>query len=130
MSADKMQKWAERLFEAKKVESLAKQVRIEIEEKLAILVETPERGSKTVALENGLKVTVERGLSYKADHKALASVDIGDYAGTDADPRRMKPDFSEGAYEKMRTLNPAIFKLLSQHVTTTPKKASVTLKLG
>ena len=127
---------AKDLFAAKRSEDEAKTKRIAAEEAIAALVETDDNGSKTMACGEGLKVVVKRSLSYDADVEIIRGINFGNYKDTTAYPLKLVPaqaasyEFDEAAYEKLRTLNPTIFALVAQHVTTKPRKVSVTLKLG
>ncbi len=124
---DELNILAKRLFDARRIEEDAKKARIEAEEALAALVETGERGSKTVDAGDGLKATVTRGLNYKADIAAIRALNVPDL------PLKFKPasyELAGPAYEALRESNPALFKAIAQHVTTTPKKVSVELKLA
>lgn len=123
---------AQKLYVAKRAEDAAKQERIEVEEQIAALVETPENGSKTVDAGDGIKVTVKRGLSYKADVDAMRTLDIPE----DRLPLKFVPPvpagyaFDEKAYEKLQTADPGVFTKLAAIVTTTPRKVGVTIKIA
>ena len=119
---------ADKLFITKRAEDAAKKERILIEEEIAKLVETGDNGSKTVDVGDGVKVTVKRSLSYEADVEAIRSLDIP----SDMTPVRLIPQewaFDEKKYEKLRESDPDIWKSISVHVSTHPRKVSVTLKL-
>lgn len=124
------------LYEAKKEEDSATAVRIGIEEQIAALVETGDNGSKTVDAENGLKVTVKRGMIYKADVAAIRDIGDQDLPSGVALPLKFVPpqpagyEFDEKAYEKMRELSPTAFALVAKHVEVKPRKVSVSLKLA
>ena len=121
---------AKDMFEAKRAEDEAKTKRIAAEEAIAALVETDDNGSKTVACGEGLKVTVKRALSYDADVEAIRALEIEKHPVTYVAPVGARFEFDFRAYEEMREKDPEAFKLVAQHVTTKPRKASVTLKLG
>jgi hypothetical protein len=117
---------AVQLYDAKKREDSAKKERVAIEEAIAAIVETPENGSKTVEA-GDLKVVVKCALSYEADVEAIRDIDATDL------PLELIPaewSFDEKAYEKLRTDNPNLFAAIAKHVTVTPRKVSVTLKLA
>lgn len=109
------------LATAKHAEAEAKITRIQAEEAILAAVELPEKGSKTFAAP-GLKLTVQTGLNYKADITAVERID-SDFVKT-------KKELDERAYEDTRVNNPELFAKLSQHVVVTPKKPTLTLKLG
>jgi len=123
-----LQKLAEELFDAKRKEEGAKKARIAVEEKIIALVPSESaKGSKTVDTENGVKIVVTRGLSYKADIDAIRKLTA------EALPLKFIPEayeLDEPAYEKLRESNPNLFALVAKHVTTKPKKTSVELKLA
>jgi hypothetical protein len=119
------------LYDAKKGENEFKAVRISLEEQIAELVETKENGSKTVDAGEGLKVTVKRALGYKADMDGLIAAARA--MDTDVAPIKVVPEsleFDEKVYENLREENPGLFSEFAKHVTVTPKKVSVTLKLA
>jgi plasmid stabilization system protein ParE len=120
---------AGKLFDAKRAEDAAKKVRIECEEAIAALVETPENGSKTVDAGDGLKVVVKRAIGYFADVEAIRGLDISE----DILPVTLVPSsytFNERAYESLRDVRPDLFAKIAKHVETKPRKVSVTLKLA
>lgn len=94
---------------------------VEIEEQITPLVETPEEGSKTLKLTNGLKVTVERGYNYRVKAKEMLEA-LGDDA-----PLRVKMELDKTAYRKLKDTDPVGFMQAAEFVTATPKKTSVTL---
>lgn len=94
---------------------------VEIEELIAPLVETPEEGSKTLKLTNGLKVTVERGFNYRVKAKEMLEA-LGDDA-----PLRTRLELDKTAYRKLKDTDPVGFMQAAEFVTVTPKKTSVTL---
>jgi len=63
---DKLWELATQFRLAKIEEDLAKKKRIAVEDQIATLIPSKADGQKTVTLKNGTKVTVKRGLSYKA----------------------------------------------------------------
>jgi len=115
------------LRKAKETEEQAKKNRINLEELVAKLVPTSETESKTVVASDGTKVTVKRGLSYKADLDGIG------YACNEAKlaiPITSKTThvLDVAGYEWYKTNDPAFFSQLAQYVTVTPRKVSVTLK--
>jgi hypothetical protein len=127
----KLAYFASRLITAKSTEESAKQQRIRIEEKLAELIPGPERGQKTVTLENGIKITVERGFNYKADTAGIDGICKGD----NTQPDRFAPiktktttELDVTGYEWYRDNDSEFFGMLSQFVTVTPKKVAVQVK--
>lgn len=110
------------LFSAKKAEAEAKEKRIAIEEAIASRVETPEDGSKTVPLEDGVKVTVKRTLLYKADIEAIRAMELPN------PPLKMVPakyELDKKLYEAIKDDTPELQGL----VVVTPGKPSVTIKM-
>lgn len=127
---DQLQALAGQLFDAKRREDAAKKERIEVEEKIAALVATPENGSKTVDAGNGIKVTVKRALGYKADVDAIRALDLGGVAQV---PVKLVPAsyaFDEKAYEQLLAEHPSLAAQFAEHVTVVPRKVSVTMKLA
>ncbi len=114
------------LYDARKREDAAKQERIEIEEKIASIVETPDNGSKTVDAGNGLKVTVKRSLNYKADMDGIITLD----GIVSSLPIKTKREFDAKAYEEIREKSPKDFAQLAKFVMVSQAKTSVTLKLA
>jgi len=115
---------AKELYHARATEATAKDKRIEIEEELALLVETSENGSKTVDAGDGLKVVVKRALTYKANVDAIADVCPEVLSTT------VKITLNAKAYENLRDVSPSLFSSVSEYVETKPRKVAVTLKLG
>lgn len=112
---------------AKREEDEAKSRRIDIEEQIARLISTPENGSKTVQAGAGLKVTVKRALSYKADINAIRALNL------EESPVKLVPakwEFDQNKYESIILDNPKLANELSNHVTVTPRKVSVSLKIN
>jgi len=118
-----LEELATNLYDAKKAEEAAKAQRIEAEEAIAALVETPENGSKTVTA-GALKITVKRGLSYKADVQAILGLGLAD------PPLKTKIELHEKAYEEIRQSDPDLFAKVSRFVTVTPRKVAVSLNLA
>jgi hypothetical protein len=114
-------------------EELAKMQRIEAEEAVAALIPGPERGSKTATLEDGTKITVERGLLYKADIEGIKKTWDTDYTKTITDfppPIKSKTNYSldEVGYEWIKANRQDVFGIISQYVQVTPKKIAVSIK--
>lgn len=104
---------------AKTNELNAKNARIEVEERLLAQFELGDKERKTVKGTNGLSATLQTGLSYKLEKDYPEDM-----------PIKTKVELDSTKYEKLREDDPEKFKSLSQYVTTKPKKASVTLKVG
>ena len=122
---------APKLYDAKRREDAAKKERIALEEQIASLVETGDKGSKTVDAVDGLKLVVKRDLNYKADIDKLCAV--AKSLNADESPIKVVPEslaFDNKVYEFMRESNPVLFAEFAKYVTVTPKKVSVTLKLA
>ena len=118
-----LEELATNLYDAKKAEDAAKAQRIEAEEAIAALVETPENGSKTVTA-GALKVTVKRGFSYKADVQAIFGLGLAD------PPLMTKIELHEKAYEEIREKDSGLFAKLSKFVTVTTRKVALSLNLA
>lgn len=114
---------AQELYEAKRNEDRAKATRIELEEQLAELIESPEEGSKTVKVggDYGFKVTVRRGYSYKADVEAMEA-ELGKLA-----PLKTKVELDEKAYKALAEDNPILHRRAQAYVVATPRKVGVTV---
>lgn len=129
---------SEKLREIKDHEALYKAARIAIEGEIAELIPTPtERSQKTVVLENGMKITVKRALSYKADLKGIREAwkqfkqfpqSSSSYPSFDL-PIKTKQELDVTGYEWYRKEHPELFRKLSEHVVTAPRKISVSLTL-
>jgi len=118
------------LADAKLKEEGSKATRIAIEEEIAALIPGPERGQKTVKLDDGTKITVERGFNYKADCQKI--VDYFTVQDEKDIPIKFKTtrELDDRGYEWYRTEKPEIFSAISQFVTVTPKKVSVAIRAG
>ena len=129
MSEKTLETLAGELARARREEDEAKSRRIQLEEEIAPLVETPENGSRTVDAGNGLKVTVKRGLNYKADLDGIQDLDIPD----EIKPIKMIPAslaFDKNEYERVIKDHPDAAVKLAEFVTVTPSKVSVSLKIS
>lgn len=129
MEEKTLEELAIQLHEAKVAENKAKESRIEAEEAIAKLVETSENGSKTVDAGDHMKITVKRGLLYKADVDDLKK--LWEEQGINV-PLKLVPEsvaFDAKMYEEMRDNVAPGFLQISKLVTVTPAKTSVTLKL-
>ena len=115
------------LRRAKVTEEQAKKNRINLEELISKLVPTDEVGQKTVVASDGTKVTVKRGLSYKADFEKIDAVCIqaGEHPPVKSKTTR---ELDIQGYEWYRKEKPEVFQLIAGHVSVTPRKVSVTLK--
>lgn len=109
------------LANAKDVEANARQARIIAEERLADAIGGKDNGSTSVRC-GRIGVTVKRGYNYKIDEPTKFAAEHPDFV-------RMKPELFVKAYESARTDHPELFAELAAHVTVTPRKASVELKL-
>jgi hypothetical protein len=126
--AEKMERLAMSLYEAKQTEDAAKKARIAIEEEIAALVVTPENGSKTVPA-GAMKVTVKRSLDYKADVTRIMGLGIDE----DKLPLKLVPESVElvpKAYEALRSSDPETWAKISQFVVVKPKKTAIELNLA
>lgn len=123
---------AKELLAAKRAEDSAKADRIECEEAIAALVETADNGSKTVDCGDGLKVTIKRGIIYKANVEAirteLSALEIP-LPLVFVPPAPASYAFDEKAYEALRDSNPDLFGKVAAFVVATPRKIAVTLAL-
>lgn len=117
---------SEMLLMAKASEEKKRNERIYIEEKIAALIPGPARGSKTVTLNNGIKITVERGFNYKAELSEIEDLYLESYPP----PIKIKTtrELDVNSYEWFRTEHPNLFNELSKYVTVTPKKTAVSIK--
>lgn len=109
------------LANAKDVEANAKQARIIAEERLADAIGGKDNGSTSVKC-GRIGVTVKRGYNYKIDEPAKFASEHPDFV-------RTKYELYTRGYETARQDNPELFAELAAHVTVTPKKVSVELKL-
>lgn len=126
-----LQYLAIRLMQEKDDESKARDRRVAIEEQIAVLIPGPDKGQKTVTLEDGTKITVERGFNYKADlaeiEKVFASEGESRYAPIKVKTTR---ELDVKGYEYYREHDQETFAVLSKYVVVTPKKVAVSLKAG
>ncbi len=123
----KLMRLANELENAKAAEALAKRGRVEAEERIAALVPTEDVGQKTVTLDDGTKITVKRGLSYKAQTEEIQQCFLA--AGVPHPPLKSKTtvELDTKGYEWFKENDPQMFVVMSQFVTVTPKKVAVTL---
>lgn len=126
----KVSELAAELVKARNEEHLARERRVKIEEQILAQFSLSESQRMTVSTENGLKLTMQTGLSYKVFDKSFWK----EFDFAPDDPRSMVPikktekiELDVKAYEELRTANPAGFEVASQFVTVTPKKPSVSV---
>jgi len=121
------------LVAARNEEAIARGKRVMLEEDIAALVETPMNSSRTVEAGEGLKVTVKRALSYKADVDAIRS---GNVVPEELMPLTLVPAkpaeyvFDEKKYEQIIEDNPDAAARLAEHVIAKPRKVTVTPKIS
>ncbi len=115
------------LSKTKEREDAVKRERIAIEEQIAELVETKANGSKTVDAGNGVKVTVKRAVTYKANIEAIRELKIPD----ELIPLKLVPEtykLDEKKYEQLLAINPTVGARISKFVEVKPRKVAVALK--
>lgn len=116
------------LANAKAAEDATKAARIAVEEKIAALVPGPEKGQKTITLDDGSKITVERGLNYKADcQKIEEALSVAGWTHVPVKTKTTR-ELDEKGYEWFRANDAEAFTAISQFVTVTPKKVSIQIK--
>ena len=121
------------LMDAKAKEDAAKARRIAIEEEIANLVETPDKGQKTVRLPSGWGITVKRGYNFSANVESMKAAWAGLAMARELGlgfpvPLKVKESLDEKGYEWYRKNHPNLFSLLAEHVTAKPKKVSVSFR--
>lgn len=109
---------AAQLVIARADEAKAKAIRIEAEELIIAQYDCAESGSQTIKTGNGLKLTLKTGLNYKA---------VVEMIPEDLLKTVSKTTLDEKAYEALRKSDPMEFSRIAEYVTTTPKKAAVTV---
>ena len=106
---------------AKAAENVAKEARVKAEAALAEALGGKDDGSTSFKC-GPMSVTVKRGWNYKVD-------DIDEFAKRFPALVKVKPELHATAYEKARRENAELFEEACQHVTATPKKVSVEIKI-
>ena len=117
-----------KLYDAKRTEDAAKEARIAVEEQIVALVNVGERETKTVDAGEGLKVTVKKAVSYKADLAAIEALKLP----PEMNPVKRVPEtteFDEAGYEWLREHHPEVAARIDRFVEVKPRKPAVTLKL-
>lgn len=134
---DKLRTLANSFLKAKEDEETAKAARISVEEEIAALIETPEQGQTTVSIpirfEKALKITVKRGLIYKADARDIREVFLDAFIAERLPipiVTKIEEKLDVKGYEWYKENHPEIFSELSEFVTVTPKKTAVTVKVS
>jgi hypothetical protein len=119
------------LIKAKYHEDVAKQERIQLEERIASLVPGPEVGSKTHKVNDSMKVTVERGYNYKADLDAIVAALASD-TEPELIPVKVKTtrELDAKGYEWYKANDNDTYAKICQYVSVTPKKVAVTVKVS
>jgi len=116
-----------RLLEDKREEDFWKIRRIRSEEAIAAQIPGPEKGQKTVTLEDGTKITVGRGLNYKADFDAIDKLLEGSNYPAPAKVKTTR-ELDVVGYGWYEANHPDLFSRIAQHVTVKPKKVSVSVE--
>jgi len=130
---EQLRKLAKQLSDAKDAEEIARELRIGIEQQIAELVPTDEEGQRTISLGSRLKLTVKRGLIYKADTDEIART-LNQLGLKDGNKYPVpvktttKVTLDTAGYRQYREELPEVWKAISQHVTAKPAKVAVTLK--
>jgi hypothetical protein len=122
------------LLRAKSYEESARESRIAIEGQIIALVDfDSDRGQKTVTLEDGTKIVVKKELSYKVNFEALEEerFPLDEDGEQPPMPTKLKTtrELDVKGYEWYRENNPDVFRIIAQHVTVTPRKPSVEVKV-
>lgn len=120
-------------MDAKEDERYARDMRIIYEKKIAALVPTPEKGQTTITL-GDVKLTVKRGLNYKADLEGIDAMFGPGFPNKNlflASPIKSKTvrELDISGYEWYRKEYPDIFKQLAEYVEVKPKKVAIEVKL-
>jgi hypothetical protein len=116
----------EDLIDAKGDEERARRNRIAIEEKIAALVPTSEKGQQTITLGN-VKLTVKRDLSYTADLDAIEGLLTNPELPPPLKSKTTRELDVQG-YEWYRANHPEVFTQLTEHVEVKPKKVAISVK--
>lgn len=122
---EELSKLTEFLFRAKASEANAKEYRIELEEKIASLLQGPSEGSVSDK-DYHYKVTVTR--------KFLRTLDLEKYdqekttIPPDLDPVWLKPTLDLKKLRSIEDANPELYKKCCTFIETKPAKTSVTVK--
>ena len=114
--------------ESKKLENKAKADRIAAEELIAMLVDSDINGSATVQA-GDMRVTVKRGMGYKADVEGLRTLDC-DVPLKETPPIPAGYEFDQKRYEILCESDELLANRLAEFVEAKPKKTSVTVKLA
>ena len=128
LNLKRIEELASEFIAAKAAETLARNARVDVENSIAALIPTEDIGQETVTLPGGQKVTVSRGLLYKADVQAIEECFLA--ADIPHPPLKSKTtaELDVKGYEWFRCNDPQMFGILSQHVSVTPKKTAITVK--
>jgi len=132
-NTSQIEELARKLVLAREEEAIARSARIELEEGIAELVDTPANGCRTVNAGEGLKITVKRALSYKADVNAMRS---GEVIPGELMPLKQIPPkpaeyvFDAKKYEQLIKNDLDTAAKLAEYIVTKPRKVTVTLKIA
>ncbi len=124
---------------AKLTENVAKKKRTALEERIAGFIKSPETGQKTIRAVSDegqvLTVTIKRGLNYRADVQAIdkyfadESPSLGNEFAAVPCKSKATRELDVAGYEWYRKYSPDIFAEIAKHVTITPKKPSIAIKV-
>lgn len=113
------------LLMQKELEAYVRNRRVLLELEIAELIPS-ENASKIVTLKDGTKITVTRGLIYKANLEALDNLRIDGFS----QPIRIKTtrEFDHVEYERCRIDNPTAFAEMAKYVEVKPRKVAVSVR--
>ncbi|MTI13810.1 DUF7173 family protein [Sansalvadorimonas verongulae] len=118
---------AYQLEQAKKVETEARGARIAIEEEILKNVGVKEEGSATVKSDY-YKVTTTGGVTRSLDAKKWADVQGRLPEQIAAKVVRLKPELDTRQFKALADLQPELYGIMAEAVTTKPRKASVKIE--
>lgn len=118
---------------AKLQEAIAKERRIEFEERIIALIPRKmevNRGQTTVPLSDGSKIVTKAGITVKADIAAIRNLfdDLNNPSLHWPIASKTTHTLDLEGYEWYKKHYPDIYNLIAEYVTVTPKKIGVELK--
>jgi SMC interacting uncharacterized protein involved in chromosome segregation len=119
---DLAQAWTQ----AKTDERNANARRLEIEKRILEIEPAKEEGSRTITLENGVKIITTGKLSYKANMSDLGDITC-DWPA-DFQPVKMKIEADEAILKTLRQYRPDLWRQIAGTVTVKPAKTALTVE--
>lgn len=131
MSAETNEKPLEALvhewMQAKHQEDAAKARRLEIEARIVAVQPAPSEGSKTHQLDNGFKLTLKGGITYRVEDMDGLLQTVSTWPA-ELQPIKRETKLDEAGAKWLRANDPARWAQVARYLSTQAAKVSVSVK--